>query len=507
MIDYPTLKNYVDKGLPVFPVQISFDSIKGKFNKKPVAPWKEYQSRLPTDEELHEWGDAPKYNGLGMATGRLSGYVVLDAEVNATPEQLEGITSPMVVNTISGGKHYYYRWTKELQNNVRLSGKPLDFRGDGGFVCIPPTEYLDKKYSWNTRLLEPMYLQPLPLEIEKELSVRVITPLKIQTGSVMFPPAEVGERNEMAARYAGVIARSFPPKFLNYGWQALKDWNSTNSEPLQERELRTVWESITSREQKKPKTESVKPWKIYQGKQALDHLANLKGVYSEGITTGFPELDEFFTLLPQQLYLVSAATHVGKTMFCLNMASRIASLGYIVFFASLEQGVFPAKFVEKMLGGNYPESLSILDSDKLLNVDSLIQAAQDLEVRPDVLFVDHIHFLKKAGRGATEDIDEIVLRLQNAAKTLNVPIVTIAHTRKLNFDKVPEMDDLRDSSQLSQVPSVVMFLHRPRAENAEDSYLANNGVLLIPKNRIQGKTGLLKYYLFPTGEMRFQKRI
>src|SRR5437899_4277338 len=48
-------------------------------SKIPDSPWKEFQSRFATDPELVEWFAGPPMN-IGVATGRLSGVVMIDAD-------------------------------------------------------------------------------------------------------------------------------------------------------------------------------------------------------------------------------------------------------------------------------------------------------------------------------------------------------------------------------------------------------------------------------------------
>lgn len=256
----------------------------------------------------------------------------------------------------------------------------------------------------------------------------------------------------------------------------------------------------------KPKSEVKKEeiLKIYRGDQSLVRYNFLKNKFGSGITTGYSQLDSYFHFLPQQLYLLSAPTHHGKTMFSMNMASRMATTNKVLY-ASLEQGVFVSKFVESILDGPYPENLWILDSYKMLSVEDILKAVNDLKEKPDIFFLDHIHFLKKKGRGATEDIDEIIIKLQNLAKELEIPVVAISHLRKLNADKPPELDDLRDSSSLSQVPSVVMFIYRQKDQDMSNGYLSKHGTLFIPKNRIEGKTGALQFNIESTGRIEFLK--
>ncbi len=54
-----------------------------------------------------------------------------------------------------------------------------------------------------------------------------------------------GQRNDTAASMAGKILSSTDPKLWeSIGWEQLKIWNSKNTPPLSEKEIRNVWESI-----------------------------------------------------------------------------------------------------------------------------------------------------------------------------------------------------------------------------------------------------------------------
>lgn len=242
---------------------------------------------------------------------------------------------------------------------------------------------------------------------------------------------------------------------------------------------------------------------IFKGSLAVKRNSYLKAKFGGGVTTGYELLDGYFKFLPQQLYLLSAPTHHGKTMMSMNMCARIAKQGHKVLYASLEQGVFVSQFVENIVGSEYPESLWILDTSDMLSVEELLSGIKKLEDKPELLVVDHIHFLKKQGRGATEDIDEIILKLQNLAKELEMPVLAISHLRKLNADKAPEMDDLRDSSSLSQVPSVVMMIYRKK----EDGLLTDFGTLILCKNRIQGKIGAFPFKIENKTKIEFMQKV
>lgn len=136
-------ETYLKKGWSVFPVQR---------NKKPYFSWEEYQTRLPNSEEIAKWKkDYPNAN-LAVATGKISGCVVIDLD---GPEGLKSgstlsLASPLVVLT-GRGKHLYYKYSEnqpEVKNAVKLF-PGLDIRGDGGYALLPPSLHENgKPYRW-----------------------------------------------------------------------------------------------------------------------------------------------------------------------------------------------------------------------------------------------------------------------------------------------------------------------------------------------------------------------
>jgi len=246
---------------------------------------------------------------------------------------------------------------------------------------------------------------------------------------------------------------------------------------------------------------------LYKGSEIDDRYDEIKTLYGDGMTTGFEAVDELFTFLPEHLYLLSAETHVGKTTFALNMCGKASTLGHSVLFASLEQGIFIAPRIKTILGGPIPETFSLLDTTQLVNIDELAGFIKTMEIKPALLCIDHIHFIKKKGNNPNIDIEEMVVDMKNMAKDLRIPILLIAHLRKLSDTKPPTPNDIKDSVALSQVPDVTMILHRekrdPEDENNNNDLLKPRGKLYVYKNRVTGKTGTLNFSLLPTGEFVF----
>ena len=134
---------YLEMGFSIIPIS--------KNTKRPLIFWQEFQSRLPTEEEVTGWFSTWPKADIALVTGELSGYVVADADNKEAIEAAErfGMVSPVSVTT-KRGKHY---WFKHPRDGVRRGNRAgsnsrgedwpkfpgLDFRGDGGYALLPPS--------------------------------------------------------------------------------------------------------------------------------------------------------------------------------------------------------------------------------------------------------------------------------------------------------------------------------------------------------------------------------
>jgi KaiC/GvpD/RAD55 family RecA-like ATPase len=155
----------VERGWSVIPLSVT--------GKKPLNEWKKYQTQQTTLEEVEDWFEngAPTTNGgrvdlfnIALVTGVISGVLVLDCDNAQAVEyaKKQTLTSPISVNT-ARGKHYYFAHPGHGQRFANKVGgvardwpnlEGLDFRGDGGYVLMPPSVKADKNgavthvYDW-----------------------------------------------------------------------------------------------------------------------------------------------------------------------------------------------------------------------------------------------------------------------------------------------------------------------------------------------------------------------
>lgn len=137
---------YIACGWPVIPL----------LGKQPgLSAWKDFQTRLPTADEVATWfqGSAKIPTGVGIITGKLSGLVVVDCD---SPEDasywLECFPpSPLTVKTGRGGLHIYYQMPSsvEVRNRAKLFHRQIDLRGEGGYAAAPPSRHSNgQRYEW-----------------------------------------------------------------------------------------------------------------------------------------------------------------------------------------------------------------------------------------------------------------------------------------------------------------------------------------------------------------------
>lgn len=100
--------------------------------------------------QIEAWWSSIPNASLAIPTGSASGVVVVDVDVHgrvngyeaATRTRQAGLLSgwELMVRTPSGGMHLYYPATDAAeQRSWQSASSGIDFRGDGGYIIIPPS--------------------------------------------------------------------------------------------------------------------------------------------------------------------------------------------------------------------------------------------------------------------------------------------------------------------------------------------------------------------------------
>ena len=258
------------------------------------------------------------------------------------------------------------------------------------------------------------------------------------------------------------------------------------------------------------------------------HELNTNKDAAQGTSTGFSGLDRVLAGMGKSdLILVGARPGMGKTSFCLNIASNVAAqTGKKVCIFSLEMSA--DQLVSRMISSeamvdSYALRTGELSHDdweniaaatsKLAKCDILIDDTSGITVtgmkaklrRVDnlgLVVIDYLQLMQGDHRNdnRVQEVAEISRAMKIMAKELMVPVICCAQLSRgpeSRQDKKPMLSDLRDSGAIEQDADVVMFLYRNEyykvnegsVPNAEaDSSVAE---VIVAKNR-HGSTNTVK---------------
>lgn len=138
---------YLRAGISVIP-------IRSDGSKAPAVPsWKQFQDRLPTEDELGSWFGNGQVYGVATIGGRVSGGLELidfdeDAErvfaewCDLVELQRPGLVDRLTISTTPrGGFHVRYRCDGDVPGNQKLAMREksvlVETRGEGGYALAP----------------------------------------------------------------------------------------------------------------------------------------------------------------------------------------------------------------------------------------------------------------------------------------------------------------------------------------------------------------------------------
>jgi hypothetical protein len=151
---------YVEKGISVIPVGS---------DKRPLIPWKAFQTSRPHPVQIDGWFRSWGHAGVAIICGQVSGISVMDVEydhvADIEKDWLE--ESPPTAVSKRGGLHLYFAYsdgcrTRSWNENGQHFG---DLKSEGGYVVAPPST----GYRWMEPLRFP--LPPMPRSLMDRIDV------------------------------------------------------------------------------------------------------------------------------------------------------------------------------------------------------------------------------------------------------------------------------------------------------------------------------------------------
>jgi putative DNA primase/helicase len=188
--------------------------------------------------QIREWRRRWPGSNWGAATG--GGIIALDIDVKsgkdggtalaAMIERHGNLPRHLVNKTPNGGTHHLFRGAAGITNSAGKIAPGFDVRGEGGYICIPPSSLATGCYEW----LDPT--APIPdapewllAEIEAAHATRAKASGRIAAGT----------RNETLFRFAcSLRARAMPDA---EAWAALQARNCDAEPPLDTHELQKIF--------------------------------------------------------------------------------------------------------------------------------------------------------------------------------------------------------------------------------------------------------------------------
>jgi len=235
-------------------------------NKRPLVPWREWQNKRPSLEQVNYWFDGcPDDCQIALVTGRMSGVTVIDIDTHkegcqakssgacdCNPKSVEQLREEvgfyMTSKTGSGGAHVFFRYNKNIGNSVGLASPQLDVRSEGGIIILPPSIHGsgDQYEWWDMYPWMPENLQALQ-EFPQKYMTQLIQKPKTDWHQIVDGVGK-GNRNNMGAALAGKLVSAFGKEYLDVSWDLLKLWNEHRCTPPQsEAALRATFKSIVTK--------------------------------------------------------------------------------------------------------------------------------------------------------------------------------------------------------------------------------------------------------------------
>jgi Bifunctional DNA primase/polymerase, N-terminal len=146
---------YARMGIPVFPCN--------PLDKKPLTP-NGFKDATKDEAQIRAWWGRWPNAMVGAPTGPASGMWVLDLDIDPAKKidgkaaldqlvaQRGALTPTLMTITPRGGQHLIFSWdpNHDIRNSAGRIGPGIDVRGDGGYVCLPPSRNASGgEYRWD----------------------------------------------------------------------------------------------------------------------------------------------------------------------------------------------------------------------------------------------------------------------------------------------------------------------------------------------------------------------
>jgi replicative DNA helicase len=236
-------------------------------------------------------------------------------------------------------------------------------------------------------------------------------------------------------------------------------------------------------------------------RDTMQELEALRQGRRGGIQTGFKDLDSLLGgIYPGELVIVGGRPGMGKTAFCVQVASHRARQGDVCLVAELEMR--DRELILREMCAAAEVSMHSIRSGKMTNADyyRLAEAAGSVAELPlyiddqpkqtvehiylrarrlrqqagklSLIVIDNFQLMRSTKRGDRyERFCELSADLKSLTKELDVPVMLVSHLgrdieRRPVKKRRPLLSDLKETGALEQDADVVLFPYRPEVYDA-----------------------------------------
>lgn len=433
---YSKAMEYAVHGMSVIPVLP---------DKRPrISSWVEFQKQAATDEQIQSWWEAWPDAGIAIVTGKVSGISVVDVDMHSG-----GDPSPFpetrTIETPNGGLHLYYEYSPGAWTHANPVTH-VDVRSDGGYVVAPPSEVTRGDGATGTyRVVKDLPLAPFPLHLfEKKAEKRDWN--AIQSGTI-----EGGRNANMAAFFGRMMNKLPTGEWESFVWPAGQFVNSKNKPPLDDAELRGVFESIARKESSRgPHADNSEI--IYRG-ETLAELYSFK----------FPDLAWLVAgLIPLGgLTAVTGTPKSFKTFLLQDLAISVATGQPFLGKFPVAQGkiLFVDEENPRRTTVNRFRSMGMSSTDEIVvlakqgvhmdrpeSVRALLEYVE--QIQPRLIIIDSLTKVHSKNENQSNEMSDVFTEIKKLLKDDRAVVVIHHHNKASRNDKRGEGSSIRGSSNI-----------------------------------------------------------